>query len=78
MVVHGEGRVEGIFVLPTTLQACIEPLVREAKFPATRLGRQRVMHVVFGPNATAADMKPVKPAKAIAKPAAKPKANASP
>jgi hypothetical protein len=68
MVVQGEGRVEGIFVVPTTLQACVEPLVREAKFPATRLGRQRVMHVVFGPNATAQDVKRNKPA-AAAKPA---------
>jgi hypothetical protein len=80
MVVQGEGRVEGIFVVPTTLQACIEPLVREAKFPATRLGRQRVMHVVFGPNATAQDVKrnkPAKPAKAPRPKAAAPAKHSS-
>ena len=52
MVVQGEGHVEGIFVLPTTLQACMEPLLRGTKFPATRLGRQRITHTVFAPNAT--------------------------
>jgi hypothetical protein len=78
MVVQGEGRVEGIFVLPTTLQACIEPLVREAKFPATRLGRQRVMHVVFGANATAHDVKPSKLPAARAKAKAKPAATPAP
>jgi hypothetical protein len=58
MVVHGEGRVEGVFVIPTTSQACMEPLVREAKFPATRAGRQRITHVVHGPNAIKEAPKP--------------------
>ncbi len=51
MVVQGEGRVEGIFVTPTTLQACMEPIVREARFAATRAGRQRISQVIYGPNA---------------------------
>jgi hypothetical protein len=58
MVVQGEGRVEGVFVIPTTSQACMEPLVREAKFPATRAGRQRITHVVHGANATKEAPKP--------------------
>jgi hypothetical protein len=45
LVVDGEGRVEGVFVLPATLQPCAEPVLREAKFPSTRLGRQRITHV---------------------------------
>lgn len=52
LVVQGGGKVEGVFVTPTTSQACMEPLVRETKFPATRLGRQRITHLVHGPNAT--------------------------
>jgi hypothetical protein len=52
MVVNGEGRVEGVFVTPTTLQACIEAGLQEARLPPTRVGRQRVTHTVFGPNAT--------------------------
>jgi hypothetical protein len=58
MVVQGEGRVEGVFVIPTTSQACMEPLVREAKFPATRAGRQRITHVVHGANAVKQAPKP--------------------
>jgi hypothetical protein len=54
MVVQGEGRVEGVFVLPATLKPCIEPLVHQAQFPATRSGRQRVTHTLYGPNAVAA------------------------
>jgi hypothetical protein len=57
MNVQGEGKVEGVFVTPTTSQACMEPLVRETRFPATRLGRQRITHLVRGPNATKADTK---------------------
>jgi hypothetical protein len=82
MVVQGEGHVEGVFVVPTTLQACIEPLVHDAQFPATRSGRQRVTHKVFGPNAVAAPIKPKagkRPtAKLGAKPAAKPAASSAP
>jgi hypothetical protein len=71
VVVQGEGRVEGIFVTPTTLQACMEPFVRETKFPATRVGRQRITHQVFGMNAVAdAARKPPSPAP-TAKPAKK-------
>ena len=46
MVVDGAGEVEGVFVTPSELQSCIEPLVRAQTFPATKLGRQRVTHVV--------------------------------
>jgi hypothetical protein len=45
MVIDASGHVEGVFVMPATLQACVEPIVRGAQFPATRLGRQRVTHV---------------------------------
>jgi hypothetical protein len=51
MVVNGDGKVEGVFVTPTTLQACIEAGLQGARLPPTRLGRQRVTHTVFGPNA---------------------------
>jgi hypothetical protein len=54
MVVNGDGRVEGVFVTPTTLQACVEAALQETRFPTTRLGRQRVTHVLHGPNATEA------------------------
>lgn len=45
MVIDASGRVEGVFVMPATLQACVEPLVRGTQFPSTRLGRQRITHV---------------------------------
>jgi hypothetical protein len=34
-----------VFVMPATLQSCVEPLVRGTQFPSTRLGRQRITHV---------------------------------
>jgi hypothetical protein len=40
-----------VFVTPTTLQACIEAGLQDARLPPTRVGRQRVTHTVFGPNA---------------------------
>jgi hypothetical protein len=79
MVVNGDGRVEGVFVTPTTLQACVEAAVQEARFPITRLGRQRISHVLYGPNATSAvtpdgdepakSRKPTRKEKAPARPA---------
>jgi len=45
LVIDGAGHVEGVFVTPASLQACVEPVVRGAQFPSTRLGRQRVTHV---------------------------------
>jgi hypothetical protein len=45
MVIDASGHVEGVFVMPATLQACVEPIVRGTQFPSTRLGRQRVTHV---------------------------------
>lgn len=50
LVVDGDGRVEGVFVLPATLQACAEPLLRATKFPSTRLGRQHITHIFSGPS----------------------------
>ncbi|HKU42314.1 MAG TPA: hypothetical protein VJR89_29350, partial [Polyangiales bacterium] len=47
LVVDANGRVEGVFVAPATLQPCVEPILRDAHFPSTRLGRQRITHV-FG------------------------------
>jgi hypothetical protein len=51
LVIDGSGRVEGVFVLPATLQGCVEPLLRDTRFPSTRLGRQRLTHVFYGVNA---------------------------
>lgn len=51
MVIDGAGNVEGVFVMPATLQPCVEPLLRAAKFPSTRLGRQRITHIFHGANA---------------------------
>ena len=45
LVIDAAGRVEGVFVTPASLQACVEPLVRGTHFPSARLGRQRVTHV---------------------------------
>jgi hypothetical protein len=45
LVVDASGRVEGVFVAPSTLQPCVEPILRGAQFPSTRLGRQRITHV---------------------------------
>jgi hypothetical protein len=58
IVVDGEGLPEGIFVTPTTLQACVEPVVRTAKFPKTQLGRQQVTHVVQRPTKAEGDAGP--------------------
>ncbi len=82
LVVDAHGSVEGIFVAPATLQACVEPVVRNAKFPATRLGRQRITHVFHGPSATKASLRAAAPGKkkapragaAAARPVAQPAA----
>jgi hypothetical protein len=60
LVVDGTGHVEGVFVLPSTLQACVEPVLREARFAATRLGRQRITHVFYGENAKPVATPPAK------------------
>jgi hypothetical protein len=90
MVIDGTGKVEGIFVTPSTLSPCVEPIARRAQFPATRLGRQRVTQLIYGPNASkgvrgaAAGVTPPKEkkaaaaAKAPAAAAAKPAAPAKP
>jgi hypothetical protein len=46
MTIDGEGQVERVFATPSDTQACIEPLVRAQRFPATQQGRQQVAHVV--------------------------------
>ena len=74
MVVSGAGEIEGVFVTPTSLQACVEPVLRGKTLPATRSGRQRVTYEIQGANAASTpDEKPEKKAeqKANKKPAAK-------
>jgi hypothetical protein len=63
MIVAGEGRMEGFFVTPTSLQGCADAILRTARFPATRLTRQHVTHSVFR------DAEPSEPEAAAAKPA---------
>jgi hypothetical protein len=46
MTIDGQGAVERVFVSPADRQACIEPIVRAQKFPATQQGRQNVSHMV--------------------------------
>jgi hypothetical protein len=64
MIVAGEGRMEGFFVTPTSLQGCADAILRTARFPATRLARQHVTHSVFR-----SDAEPAQPEAAAAKPA---------
>jgi hypothetical protein len=64
MVVSGRGEVEGVFVTPTSLQACVEPVLRKVQMPETRAGRQRVSYEIRGANASADE--------SASKPAAKP------
>ena len=89
MIVAGDGAVEGLLVSPASLQACMEPLVRKAHFPETRLGRQHLSHTVYAPSekasapaaapAPAAKSPATKPASPATKPAqAKPAAAAKP
>jgi hypothetical protein len=73
MVVNGAGDVEGVFVTPTSLQACVEPVLRPAKLPATRSGRQRVTYEIKAANAEttpstpSAPDEPAKPEPAVKK-----------
>jgi hypothetical protein len=62
MVVNGEGNVEGVFVTPTTLQTCIEAVLREARFPPTRRGREYITHVIHAkpPKGAAAKKTPAR------------------
>jgi hypothetical protein len=43
LVIDGEGQLQELRALPESVRACIEPLVREAKFPATKYGKRSVM-----------------------------------
>jgi hypothetical protein len=60
MIVSGEGKVEGFLATPTTLQSCVEPILRNAQFPATRLGRQHIVHTVQAVQRTSAPKAPAK------------------
>jgi hypothetical protein len=46
LVVGGDGTIERVFVTPAAAQACIEPLLRAHRLPATRGGMQTINHVV--------------------------------
>lgn len=80
MIVTGAGNTEGFFVTPTTLQGCADAILRNAKFPETRLARQHVTQTVYaeGPSAVspkvsesdAAKPAPVEKAAPVAKSAA--------
>jgi hypothetical protein len=74
MIVAGDGAIEGLLVSPASLQACMEPLVRTARFPETRLGRQHLSHTVYQPadkvSAPVAPAARVTPEKKPARPAA--------
>lgn len=43
LVIDGEGQLQEVRALPESVKSCIEPLVREAKFPATKYGKRSVM-----------------------------------
>ena len=43
LVIGGEGELIDVRALPESVKPCIEPLVREAKFPATKYGKRSVM-----------------------------------
>jgi hypothetical protein len=47
MIVAGDGRMEGFVVMPTSLQGCTDAILRTARFPATRLARQHLIHTVY-------------------------------
>ncbi len=70
IVVSGDGLVEGTFVTPTSVQPCMDPILRAAKFPSTRLGRQHVTHTVQVTTAPAENA-PVTKAAVTKEPAAK-------
>lgn len=46
LVLTGQGEVEGSFVTPTSMQPCMEPILRSLRFPSTRIGRQHVTHTL--------------------------------
>jgi hypothetical protein len=71
MVVNAAGEVEGVFVTPTSLQACVEPILRPAKLPATRSGRQRVNYEIKGANAESEPAAPAASKPEKKKPSAK-------
>jgi hypothetical protein len=58
MIVSSQGKVEGFLATPTTVQSCVEPILRNAQFPATRLGRQHLVHTVQTDRAEPAAAKP--------------------
>jgi hypothetical protein len=48
LIIDGEGALEDVKALPESVHACVAPLVRTAKFPATKYGRRSVMSYVVG------------------------------
>jgi hypothetical protein len=47
LMVINSGSVDSVHVVPTSLQSCVEPLVRSRQFPVTRVGgRERVTYSV--------------------------------
>ncbi len=54
MIVTGAGKMEGFVVTPTSLQGCTDAILRNAKFPETRLSRQHVIQTVYLPQGRAA------------------------
>jgi hypothetical protein len=63
MIVTGAGNTEGFFVTPTSLQGCADAILRNAKFPETRLARQHVTQTVYAedPSAVVPKPEPIKP-----------------
>ncbi len=43
LVIEGDGKVSEVRALPTSVQACAEPLVRSSSFPVTKSGKRTVM-----------------------------------
>ena len=57
ILVGGDGFAELVFVLPSSLQPCVEGSVLAAQFPATRSGRQSITHVIYAHPSVAAPSK---------------------
>jgi hypothetical protein len=47
IVVEGDGRVALVQTLPESLKACVEPLVRSAKFPETTWGKRDTVNTTI-------------------------------
>ncbi|MFT3922061.1 MAG: hypothetical protein QM778_05970 [Myxococcales bacterium] len=58
MIVTGGGQLEGFFATPTSVQGCADAILRNAKFPETRLARQHVTQTVYAEGASLAPAAP--------------------